>query len=297
MDERRGKEVFCKRKKGEREKKDTDRRSRLMIKVLVADDERWIRKGIVRMIDGEKYGITEILEAENVTQAMEIFKKELPDIVLSDVCFPAENGCDLGEMIYKLKPETKIVMISAYDDFNYAKRAIHFRAMDYLLKPVSKEQLNEIIGKCVSRLNEAKGMADGNLAEEAQGNLNVPEGEASTIQVIERMIKDIHKDYAKHYTLSDMAQECHVTEAYFSGLFKRIAGKSPMSYILQVRVEKAKELIHTTEYKMVQIARAVGYEDYQYFSKIFKKVAGETPGEYKARIMKEIEDEENRTQV
>lgn len=269
-----------------------------MIKVLVADDERWIRKGIVRMIDCGKYGIGEILEAENVTQAMQIFKQEMPDIVLSDVCFPAENGCDLGEMICELKPETKIVMISAYDDFNYAKRAIHFRAIDYLLKPVSKEQLNEIIGKCVNtlkqeRATEGEGEDEGREPE----NLNIAGEEDSTIQIIGRLIKDIHKDYARHYTLSDMAQECHVTEAYFSALFKRIAGKSPMNYILQVRVDKAKELINTTGYKMVQIARAVGYEDYQYFSKIFKRVAGETPGEYKARILKEIEDEDNRTQI
>ena len=82
-----------------------------MVKVLVADDERWIRKGIVRMIDRERNHIGDVLEAENVTQALEIFRQEMPDIILSDVMFPQENGCDLGEQIYEINPKAKIVMI------------------------------------------------------------------------------------------------------------------------------------------------------------------------------------------
>lgn len=55
---------------------------------------------------------------------------------------------------------------------------------------------------------------------------------------------------------------------------------------------KAQELIASTEYKLVQIAEAVGYDDYQYFTKVFKKISGVTPGEYKAGIAREIEDED-----
>ena len=64
----------------------------------------------------------------------------MPEIILSDVMFPQENGCDLGERIFEMNPNAKIVMISAYDDFDNARRALRFRAVDYLLKPVSREQ-------------------------------------------------------------------------------------------------------------------------------------------------------------
>lgn len=266
-----------------------------MIKVLVADDERWIRKGIVRMIDREKYEISEILEAENVKDALELFRQEKPDIVLTDVMFPTENGCDLGDRIYEMNPRVKIVMISAYDDFNNAIRAIRFRAVDYLLKPVSKEQLNQIIEKCVESIKEEQDSA-GKGREEKEEPLQMPavaQTDASSAQIVEIMMKNIREDCSRHYTLSEMAQECHLTETYFSGLFKKIAGRSPLSYITQVRVEKAKELMLSTDYKLVQIAVAVGYEDYQYFTKVFKKAAGETPGEYKARMIREIESEKN----
>lgn len=264
-----------------------------MIKVLVADDERWIRKGIVRMIDRELNEIGEVLEAETVKQALHIFEEEMPDIVLSDVMFPTENGCDLGERIYELNPGVKIVMISAFDDFNNARRALRFRAVDYLLKPVSKEQLNQIITKCVRELKEEHGLlSDVNLEKEQNDHL--PDGDATSVQLIEKMMRAIREDCSRRYTLSEMAGECHVTETYFSGLFKKTAGISPLSYVTRVRVEKAKELMMTTEYKLVQIAAAVGYEDYQYFTRVFKKAVGETPGEYKSRMMKEIGNEDNR---
>lgn len=263
-----------------------------MVKVLVADDERWIRKGIVRMIDKELNGIGEILEAETVKQALAIFQEEKPDIVLTDVMFPTENGCDLGEQIYHLNPGVRIVMISAFDDFNNARRALRFRAVDYLLKPVSREQLNQIITKCVTELKEERSLQAGAAQEKEQG-IQLPEGDATSVQLIRKAMEEIRKDCSRHYTLSGMAKQCHVTETYFSGLFKKTAGISPMSYVTQERVEKAKELMMTTEYKLVQIAASVGYEDYQYFTKVFKKSVGETPGEYKSRIMKEMENEDN----
>lgn len=66
---------------------------------------------------------------------------------------------------------------------------------------------------------------------------------------------------------------------------------SPTNYIVQVRMEKACELMSSTEWRMVKIARQVGYSDYQYFTKVFKKVIGQTPGEYRERVRKEFGDD------
>ena len=265
-----------------------------MIKVLVADDERWIRKGIVRMIDRERNPIGEIWEAENVTQALEIFRREMPEIILSDVMFPQENGCDLGERIFEMNPNAKIVMISVYDDFDNARRALRFRAVDYLLKPVSREQLNLILDQCVQQIETERQQAEGEKAgaDVLEERLAVLAEDNSSSRIVEKLMRDIREDCARHYTLSQLAEECHVTESYFSSLFKKVSGKSLMSYLAQVRVEKAQELIASTEYKLVQIAEAVGYDDYQYFTKVFKKISGVTPGEYKAGIAREIEDED-----
>lgn len=261
-----------------------------MYKILIADDERWIRKGIMRMIDREKNQISDIYEAENVEEALSLFRREKPEIILSDVCFPAENGCDLGDQIYQMDPQVKIVMISAYDDFDNARRAIRFRAVDYLLKPVNREQLNLVIGQCVKQLKDKK---ESKIRESIPEELFLSSGDTTTSQMIEKQMEQIKSQVKKHYTLSGMAAESHISEAYFSSLFKKIAGKSPMSYVAHVKVEKAQELMLTTDYKLVQIARAVGYEDYRYFTKVFKKIAGMTPLEYKAQLTKEMDNEEH----
>ena len=186
------------------------------------------------------------------------------------------------------------MMISAYDDFDNARRALRFRAVDYLLKPVSREQLNLILDQCVQQIETERQQAEGEKAgaDVLEERLAVLAEDNSSSRIVEKLMRDIREDCARHYTLSQLAEECHVTESYFSSLFKKVSGKSLMSYLAQVRVEKAQELIASTEYKLVQIAEAVGYDDYQYFTKVFKKISGVTPGEYKAGIAREIEDED-----
>lgn len=259
-----------------------------MYKILVVDDERWIRKGIVRMIDKDTLQIEEVFEAETVEDALAIFRKEIPDIVLSDVMFPRENGCDLGDQIYAIKKDTKIIMISAYDDFENARRALQFAAVDYLLKPVSKEKLRQVLKKCVEQIKEEHQEEPGTaLPEQVKIDLDV--SDESSRRKIQEMVEKIQKNYAKHYALSEMAAECCITDTYFSALFKKVTGYSPVNYIAKVRVDKAKELIMTTEYKMIKIANLVGYGDYQYFVKVFKRVAKVTPKEYKAGLENEID--------
>ena len=247
-----------------------------MIKVLVADDERWIRKGIVRMIDRERNPIGEIWEAENVTQALEIFRREMPEIILSDVMFPQENGCDLGERIFEMNPNAKIVMISAYDDFDNARRALRFRAVDYLLKPVSREQLNLILDQCVQQIEAERQQAEGEKAgaDVLEERLAVMAEDNSSSRIVEKLMRDIREDCARHYTLSLLAEECHVTESYFSSLFKKVSGKSLMSYLAQVRVEKAQELIASTEYKRCRLPKRSGMMITSILPRCLRKSAG-----------------------
>ena len=283
-----------------------------MYRVLVADDERWIRKGIVKMIDREGLGISEIYEADSVTAALEQFRLHQPDIVLSDVIFPAENGCDFCDQIIAIQPETRIVMISAFDNFEFARRSIKFRALDYLLKPVSKEQLNQVLSQCIGQLKartegpgggrEAFGQPacpagavpgqgragqGGALGQEAPA---VEDGNDSEFQV-RQVMEQIKAHLGDKYTLAAMAAECCLSEAYFSNLFKKVSGMSPMNYIVHMRMEKACELMTSTNWRMVRIAQSVGYYDYQYFAKVFKKVTGQTPGDYREKLQEEFGDD------
>lgn len=272
-----------------------------MYSILVADDERWIRKGIIKMIDAEGLEIEEIYEADSITAALSQFQLHKPDIILSDVIFPAENGCDFCEQVFSIKPETRIVMISAFDNFEFARRSIKYQAVDYLLKPVSKEQLNQVISQCIEQIkrqNEKDRYTFSQylkteMPKPAEENKNAIEIEAekTSEEEIENIMKRMKSNLAEKYTLTELAAKCCLSEVYFSSLFKKVSGMSPMNYLAHIRIEKACELISSTNWRMVKIAKHVGYADYQYFTKVFKKEIGKTPGEYKETIRKEFDND------
>lgn len=254
-----------------------------MYTLLVVDDERWIRMGIVKMIDRDTLPIGQVYEAATVRDAKALYHQRHPDIVLTDVCFPAENGCDFGEYIYRDDPTVRIVMISAYSEFSYAQQALRFRAANYLLKPVSKETLNQVVAQCIRELET--------LRPAAPTPPEVPdEEEAYSVEIVRKIADRLCRDCAQKVSLSQLAKEYHINEAYLSYVFKKEMGLSLTNYLLQIRMEEACRLLAQEREKLRTVARRVGYEDYQYFVRVFKKSLNVTPSEYQARIRAEKEN-------
>lgn len=255
-----------------------------MYTLLVVDDERWIRMGIIKMIDRDTLPIGAVYEAATVRDAKAIYHQHHPDIVLTDVCFPAENGCDFGEYIYRDDPSVRIVMISAYSEFTYAQQALRFRAANYLLKPVKKELLNQVIGQCI---HELEGRRPANSPSPS------PEGEAEenySAEIVRKIVDRLKRDCAQKVSLGQLAKEYHINEAYLSFVFKKEMGLSLTNYLLQIRMEEACRLLAQDREKLRTVARRVGYEDYQYFVRVFKKTMNVTPTEYVARLRAEKEN-------
>ncbi|WP_461207482.1 response regulator transcription factor [Clostridium sp. DL1XJH146] len=127
-----------------------------MWKLLIADDEKIIRRGIGGAIDWNKYNIEIVGEAEDGEVALEKSKELKPDILLVDICMPFLNGLELIEAINKILPDTLIVIITGHDEFEYAQKALRMNVMDYLLKPIDEDELEEIICKMVVMLDRKK---------------------------------------------------------------------------------------------------------------------------------------------
>jgi len=116
-----------------------------MIKMLVADDERVIRKGIISSIDWTSYGIEIVGEASNGQEAAQLCFSKQPDIVLLDIRMPILDGLEAAKIIKQSLPNIKIVFLTGYDDVEYLKTALKVRASDYLLKPVSADELIKVV--------------------------------------------------------------------------------------------------------------------------------------------------------
>ena len=127
-----------------------------MYKLLIADDEEWIRTGISQSIDWGKLGITSVDTTENGSEAVEKIKLDPPDLVISDVVMPKMTGIQLSEWISINHPEIKVILISGYDQFEYARNAIRYGVVDYILKPVEEEKLLEAVERCLRHMDSLR---------------------------------------------------------------------------------------------------------------------------------------------
>jgi two-component system, response regulator YesN len=110
-----------------------------MYKLMVVEDEDLIREGIVRSIDWEFYGYRISASAANGREAVEKIREEVPDVILTDVRMPLMDGLELARWVNENYTNVKILILSGFADFEYAKSAIRFKVFEYLLKPTNKE--------------------------------------------------------------------------------------------------------------------------------------------------------------
>lgn len=118
-----------------------------MYKVIIADDEDWIREGLKTFIDWSMMGFTVVGDAENGNQALELVNQLQPHVVLTDIRMPFCTGIEFMEKVRKLNKTVKFVVLSGYDEFEYANAAINSGASGYLLKPINVDKLKEVFGK------------------------------------------------------------------------------------------------------------------------------------------------------
>ena len=141
-----------------------------MIKLILADDEPVILRGIKKLVDWERMGISVVGEYEDGRSAMEGILGLKPDIALLDINMPGVDGIEILKNIRRLELGTKVIFVSGFQDFEYARNALTYGAVEYLLKPVILEELIHAIGKAAELLSggEAsvvwgaeRGLADG----------------------------------------------------------------------------------------------------------------------------------------
>ena len=123
-----------------------------MYKTLFVDDERLIREGISNLIDWERITGQELTLAENAKVALKYLEHEKYEIVISDIYMQDMNGIELAKCIKEKWPDVVVILLSAYEDFDYARKAIEAGVFKYLLKPVIPEELEDAVNEAISQV-------------------------------------------------------------------------------------------------------------------------------------------------
>ena len=127
-----------------------------MLKIFLAEDEVIVRETIKRMIPWENLGFELVGEAADGEMALPLLIRQQPDLLITDIKMPFMDGLTLARLAKKEVPGLKVVILSGYDDFNYAKQAINIGVEDYLLKPITKNALIERLTEIRSRYEDEK---------------------------------------------------------------------------------------------------------------------------------------------
>ncbi|MDE5896229.1 MAG: helix-turn-helix domain-containing protein [Clostridia bacterium] len=247
-----------------------------MYKVYFVDDERYILDEMKIIVDWKREGFSVAGCCTDPVEAEREICRIAPDVVFLDIYMRRLNGLELARRLRERFPEMVIAFLSAYDKFDYAVQAIDVESKAYFTKPIQEKALLEFLEKCRKILGkkERKG--------ELLGGLNY-DGRSEAINEI---LETVKRNPAEKISFVEIANRFHYTVSHFSKYFKSQTGLSFTEFIVKYRLERATELIRTTDKPLREIACEVGYEDYYQFSKIFRKHLNVSPTEYKKNCRK-----------
>ena len=240
-----------------------------MINVYIADDEVLITLGLKKLLEKLDMDVYIVGTANNGLTAKEEIELFKPDVVFTDIRMPGLTGLELLQSVSESAPDTKVVMISGYADFSYAREAIQHHAYDYLLKPIKEEELARVMMSIINERGEEK-------TEKSD--------EPSFDRVIDNVISEIREHYTEDISLTSLATKYNLSMARLSEMIKENLKVNFSDYIASLRIQRAKELLRDESISIQEIAEIVGYNDYFYFTKVFKKVEGISPSKYRKSI-------------
>lgn len=248
--------------------------------ILVVDDEPRTRNGIQKILENWSQGKYSIYTAANGEEAIAIMEKKKIHIMLSDIRMPEITGLQLLNIIKEKNMSPVVIFISAYSEFTYAHEAIRLGVINYLLKPISKKDLIEAVEEAVKILEkqERAGIIEKVVDEKI---IDAKTKIDSTRDTIRSAIAYIDQHLKDEITQKDVAAHVHLNPSYLSVLFKEQVNLTFSEYVTRRRIQRAKELVISTNLPIGEIAEEVGYKTAKYFIKTFKEIEGTTPSAYR----------------
>jgi len=261
-----------------------------VLKAVVFDDEYIVIEALRTLIDWEGLEVELVGTAGDGITALEVFRLERPDIVLTDIRMPGMDGLQLIQEIMREAEDTCCIVFSGFNEFEYVKQAIQLGVIDYLEKPITDASVERSLRKAVGRiLSQRETMEIRRKWEESQRELlekalldgqALDEGHMPKSSAVERARTYIVQHVNRDLSLQEVADHVGMNAAYLSVLFKEETGETYIKFLTRYRMELAKMLLRKG-LKVNEVSERVGYHTYRHFSEVFKKCTGTTPGQFR----------------
>lgn len=245
-----------------------------MYKLILVEDDYQIRNGLSRFFPWRQIGFELMQSFENGRQALEYVRESPVDVVLTDIRMPVMDGLTLAEALKGEHIPSTVVVISAYRDFEYARRAMNLGIRHYMVKSTKYDELIDVFKSIKKELDELvlQEQAPPLVHEEDHGD-----------RIIQKITQHILCNMATA-SLQTAAAHVNLNPVYLSRYFKNKTGTNYIDYLISVKMKRAAELLQAKENKISKISEMVGYSNEKNFSRAFKKYFGVSPNEYRKLV-------------
>ncbi len=245
-----------------------------MPSLLIADDTPIIRSAIVCAVALEGLDFHPIAEAKNGFEAVELASRQRPDLILMDCKMPGLDGLEASARIRGDLPQTRIIFLSAYDEFAYVQRALRLGALDYLLKPVPLATLTHLLAQVCRQIRSE--------SERVPEHATVFEPVAVEKDAVRRAMAYIRQNYARPtISLGEVSSFAHLSPSHLAHRFRYTVGIGYKQFLTEQRISAAKILLRTTTLTIDLIAEQVGYQNVTNFYRLFQRETDATPSSYR----------------
>ncbi len=251
-----------------------------MLKILIAEDEDIIRKGLVFTIDWLSMDCVVVAEAVDGEDGLQKILEYKPDVVITDIKMPKMDGIEMVKQGLE-HVKFKSIILTSYTEFEYAKKAIELKAYDYLVKPIDENKIIEVIQGLHDQMDMNR------EAEFALENLKNPSAKRDLNYYIEldhtesgyvaKAINKIKEKYAEKIGIESISEELGVSASYLSRKFKEVTDHSFLDLLNAYRVQQAIKLLNTGRYRVYEISDLTGFSDYKHFCTVFKRYTSMSP--------------------
>lgn len=256
-----------------------------MYRVLIVDDDDVIVTSLCRSLPWTDYSCEVVGTANEGESALKLAQYFHPDILFTDISMPDIDGIHLIVAMRKILPNLQITVLSAFADFDYAKRAIRLGVTNYVLKPISfvelEESLSEMtahLDKLASSFESPKSVPTPKVVEEE------PAPEDSGNFILNNALQYIENNYTQKLTLAGVADEIYVSQWHLSKIISKYSDGSFNDMVNGVRISHAKELLSNPTYKIQDISEEVGFNSVNHFARTFKSIEKCSANEYRNQL-------------